>query len=264
GDKERDFWDEEIPGFCLRIREGGSRKFFYRYRIGDKQRRISLGPATSQTVTDARARAARYSRQVADGGDPALDKAIARAEAEHTVGSLIADYLKFREPNMKGRSYEEIERHLNINAKSLHDYPITKVAQSDIAKLLNGIDGERGPVAANRTRSSLSAFFGWVLGEGTPLPAGNPVSYTNKREEKSRERVLTHSELKRIWEACNGDEYGAIVKLLMLTGQRREEIAALRCSEINEREDQIELPGDRTKNGRPHIVPLSDAAKEIL
>ena len=126
---------------------------------------------------------------------------------------------------------------------------------SDIAK-------EKGDVTANRVRSSLCGFFGWIIREGVRLPEGNVASYTNKREEGSRDRVLTDGELGLIWNACLDDDYGAILKLLMLTGQRANEIAQLRWNEVHDQ--QIVLPAERTKNARSHVIPLSEAAKGIL
>jgi integrase len=261
GKADVEFFDEDLTGFGLRIRTG-SRKFVFRYRSGGTYRRLSLGPATPETVGPARKRAAELALEVAAGKDPALAKEVAKQEAEHTFGSQVALYLKAREPEMRPHPFGEVQRHLTNHAAALHKLPIKSVAQENIAKLLNEVEVERGPVSANRTRTSLSAFFNWVLSEGIRLPEGNPVEHTRKREEQSRDRVLTHDELKRVWTACEGDHFGAIVKLLMLTGQRREEIAGLRCVEV--KDDQIELPQERTKNGREHIVPLSDAAKAIL
>jgi integrase len=90
----------------------------------------------------------------------------------------------------------------------------------------------------------------------------NPVIGTEKNKELSRDRVLTPSELRLIWNALGTDQYGAIVKLLMLTGQRESEIGRLRREELGDA--QIILPSDRTKNGRPHVVPLASAALGII
>jgi integrase len=76
--------------------------------------------------------------------------------------------------------------------------------------------------------------------------------------------VLSEAELVAIWRACGEDDHGWILRLLILTGQRKTEIAALERLEIDSGTTQIELPGERTKNGRPHIIPLSDQAREIL
>jgi integrase len=144
------------------------------------------------------------------------------------------------------------------------------VTQRNIANLLNDIAAASGDVSANRVRAVLTAFFGWVIREGIRMPEGNIAGNTNVREERPRDRVLTDDELRKIWVAAGEDSrgrggresYGNVVKLLMLTGQRRDEIGALQWAEIVG--DKIELPAARTKNARTHTVPLSDAAQEIL
>jgi integrase len=100
------------------------------------------------------------------------------------------------------------------------------------------------------------------MGEGLAL--GNPVIGTNRRAEKSRDRVLTAPELSTIWHALQGDDYGVIIKLLMLTGQRAGEIGGLRWSEIDFEREVISLPGERTKNGRPHDIPMARTVLELL
>jgi integrase len=148
------------------------------------------------------------------------------------------------------------------HAKPLHNIPVGAVGQRNIASLLNEIAKDTGNVTANRVRASLCAFLGWAIREGIKLPEGNVASYTNKRDEKSRERVLTGAELKKIWKSCLDDDYGAVLKLLMLTGQRANEMGDLRWGEVDD--EQILLPAERTKNGRAHIIPLSEPAKAIL
>jgi integrase len=128
--------------------------------------------------------------------------------------------------------------------------------------LLNTLAKDVGNVTANRVRGSLCSLFGWVIREGVRLPEGNVASYTNKRQERARDRVLSDGELRAIWTACPDDDYGAILKLLMLTAQRANEIAELRWDEVHD--EQIVLPAERTKNKRPQIIPLSEPAKAIL
>jgi integrase len=269
GETERDFWDEELTGFGVRVREG-SRKFFFRYRFGGARKRIALGPATSETVTQARKTAAALGHRVALGEDPALTREVARKNADLTFGSLVEKYLTMK--NEEGSWSEGWARRtdvfLNDYSAGLHKLPVQSVTQDVIANALNDAAKGHGEVTANRYRAALSAFFSWVLGEGIRLPEGHPVEHTRKRKEQARDRVLSHAELKRIWNACADDDYGSIVKLVMLTACRREEIGALRCKEIKDdplqRGQVLHLDGDRIKNGRDHIVPLSDAALAIL
>jgi integrase len=122
---------------------------------------------------------------------------------------------------------------------------------------------QSGPAAADKARADLSALFTWAMREG--LVEANPVIATNTAtENKARDRVLTNSELTGIWRALGEDHYSSIVRLLILTGQRRDEIAALRWSEVNTAKRLICFEGARTKNSLPHDVPLSDATLAII
>jgi integrase len=262
GSNDHVWWDDDITGLGIRLRAGGTRNWIYRYRVGSKQRSLILGSAKSVPLSVVRKNASTLEARVRLGEDPALDRQNARLEADNTFGVLAAQYLEIGKSKWRPGTYKEIERHLNKYASSLHRVPITAVSLRSVANLLNTVAKESGDVTANRVRASLSALFGWTIKEGIRLPEGNVASYTNKREEKSRERVLSNAELKAIWIACPNDEFGTVVKLLALTGQRRTEIGALRCDEVHD--DQIVLPANRTKNKRAHVVPLSDAARATL
>jgi integrase len=124
------------------------------------------------------------------------------------------------------------------------------------------VASEKGGPTANRMRATLSKFFGWAIQEGL-LDGANPVIGTNQQTERSRDRVLSGDELRQIWNALDGHSaYAAIVRILMLTGARANEIGGLRWSEIVG--DKIVLPGARTKNGREHIIPLTVAVRALL
>jgi integrase len=125
------------------------------------------------------------------------------------------------------------------------------------------ITADNGPVACNRARSTLSKLYAWAIGEG--LCDANPVVGTNKRDENGpRERSLSNAEVAQVWLAAPDDDYGRILKLLLLTGCRRAEIGDLKWSEIDLEARTITLPGERTKNGQQHVVPLADSAIAIL
>jgi integrase len=270
GKTDVEFWDEKLRGFGARVRPG-SCKFFYWYRIGGIKRRMTLGPATVETVDKVRDQVGKLIARVALGEDPALDKEKQQQQAGVLVGSQVALFLERQKREWKPATYAEAQRYLTRTAAPLHKLPVTGVTQARVVELLDEIAENSGDVSANRARSALSHFFNWVQKRGIELPNGNPVQHAEKRSEKSRERVLTDDELRTIWNACGDDDYGAIVKLLMLTGQRRDEIARLSYAEIRDaRPDlqhgqfQIELSGERTKNGEAHIIPLADAALNIL
>jgi integrase len=262
GSSDYVWWDERVAGFGIRLRAGGSRTWIYRYRIGSKQRSVILGSATSVPLAVARKNASTLEARIRLGEDPALDRQNAKLEADNTFGVLAGQYLEARKSEWRASTYKDNKRYLVKYSKPLHSVPITTVSQRNVVNLLNGIAKDAGNTAANRLRATLGAFFGWVIREGIRLPEGNVASHTNKREEKSRERVLSDAELKAIWNACPDDDFGAAVKLLILTGQRRTEIGSLRWDEVGD--DEITLAASRTKNSRAHVVPLSNQAKAIL
>jgi len=260
GKKEAIFFDDDIPGFGLRLREGGSRSFVFQYKLGDKHRRMALGKATALNLAEIRKLALQHYASVRRGEDPAADKAEAVRQVAETLGPCLEQYLDALRKRLRPRSFKEIERHLAKHAKPRHQIQLAKIARRDVAALHVALTNSAGARTANLVRSSVSAFFTWAMQQG--LAESNPVIGTGKNDEKSRDRVLTPAELRLIWNALDDDQHGACIKLLALTGQRLNEIGSLRWSEIHDGE--IILPPERTKNGRPHVLPLSEAAAGII
>jgi integrase len=196
--------------------------------------------------------------------DPAAERREAIAKASDApLGTVVDRFLTRQERRLRPSGYSATKRYLKELWKPLHALHLTNISRADVAARLGGIAGENGPIAADRTRAAFSAFFTWAIREG--LCEINPVVGTNKAAElKSRKRVLTDEELKIIWQAAPESDYGRIVRLLILTGQRREEIGGLRWPEVDTAKRVIRLPGDRTKNHRDHNVPLTKAALAIL
>jgi integrase len=176
---------------------------------------------------------------------------------------VLTQYLERKRSALKPKSIVEITRHLQVQAKPLHNLNLKDINRRTIAQLLGEIEERSGPVARNRVRTSLSAMFGWSIREG--LTELNPVSGTGKADEgPSRDRVLTEGELKSILKALSTDPFSEIIRLLVLTGQRRNEIGGLMWNEIDLNRGLICLPADRVKNNRNHEVPISRQVKEIL
>jgi integrase len=254
--------DGTVPGLALRLRASGSRTWIFSYRIGSKQRRIALGSATVLGVAEARRRATQLYANVKLGNDPAERKAEAKLRAVETVEAMVPVFLARQKERLRPRSFIGVERHLLTHAKRLHHLPLTNVTRRDVATVLSSLAGELSGATVNRARSSLSSFFAWCIREG--LIEANPVVFTERREEADRTRLISDTELHEIWSALRADAYGDIVRLLLLTGARREEIGALRWSEIDFEQSRITLPSARTKNKRPHEIFLNDTALAIL
>jgi integrase len=253
--------DSETPGLYLRVRVGGSRSFIIQWRQGQFQRRSTIGKVGILSVDEARKKARKALVGIDDGHDPVAAKAKARVDDKQIFETLARQYLERRVEDMKPRTFEGCRLHLLKHFKPLHRLPLRKIDRGVVAAELRTIAKERGAFAADRSRSTLSAFFAWAIGEG--VVETNPVTGTNKAsKDVSRERVLSDAELVAIWNAAPDGDFGKIAKLLMLTGQRRDEIADLRWPEIVD--DVIALPKERTKNSRPHDVPLSPQALAVL
>src|SRR5262249_34248982 len=262
GVADKVFFDEDLPGFGLRVRASGVHSWMVQYAIAGRTRRMVLGLLTALDPGKARTTAKDLLAEVRLGHDPAAEKDRARAAAAETFGALLPRFLERQRTRLKPRSYVETERHLTKHAKPLHGSPIEAVTRRAIAGRLAEIEKHNGPAARNRVRASLSAYFTWAAKEG--YVDANPVAFTNKAEEKARERVLSDEELRIIWLAADDSQFGAIVKLLMLTGARRSEIGGLTWDELSSSLPLITLPPTRTKNAREHLIPLSEPALAIL
>jgi integrase len=264
GKSEAFFWDHDVPGFALRLRAGGSRVWVLQHRVGRRQRRITIGSAKAISPADARATAAKLYARIKLGEDPTALKARAVAAQGDTFAAALDLYLARQRQSLRPRSFAEVLRHLATHAKPLHNMPLVEIDRRHVAKVLAGLGETSGPTAANQVRTSLSAFFTWCAREG--LADANPATHTNKFVTAgARERVLSDDELRAIWVA-SGDarQYGVIIKLLTLTACRREEIGALRWSEVDIDQAIISLPSARTKNAKPFDVPLSATALAVL
>jgi integrase len=258
------FFDDKVPGFGIRQRAGGSQTWVFQYKIGSMQQRLVLGKASAMKPEAARKIAERHHAAVKDGRNPAVERNTRTAQAANTFGNLVHQYLEFKQGMLRPRSLVEVRRHLDVNAKPLHRLPVVAIDKTLVAHRIKDIAKNNGVVTANRMRACLSALFTWAMKE-TDFVETNPVINTHKAgQEKPRDRVLENVELKIIWNALADDEYGTIVKLLVLTGQRRNEIAGLRWSEIDFERDRIALPADRTKNKQAHHVPMSNSVRQLL
>jgi integrase len=257
------YFDERLPGFGLRVRKTGSHTWMIKYTFGGRVRRMALGSYPALDPGKAFDTARDLLAQVRVGRDPAAEKAAARVRAAETFGTLLPRFLEHQSADLKPRSYQEVKRHLVVHAKPLHGLAVEGIARRIISDRLAAIEKRSGPVARNRVRASLSGYFTWLAREG--YIDSNPVAFTVKASENDpRERVPSDDELRTIWRALNGDQYGAILNLLMLTGARRDEIGGLRWSEIDLDQAIITLGPERTKIRKEHTIPLSKPALAIL
>jgi integrase len=273
-------WDDDLPGFGIRLREGGSRNWVFQYALGEKQRRMSIGSAKANglPLVKARETATALHAKVRLGQDPAGHKAEGQQRAVETFEAIGRKFLTYQKAELRPDSYRHVERHILKDAKQLHCLQLAGINRRAISPVIDAIAARGAKVAANRARATLSHFWSWAIERG--YVEHNPLIGMSAYDEAPRDRVLSDDELRVIWTEAGDDQYGSIVKLLMLSGQRADEMASLRRSEIGKVEvsksringielpaftvDAIELPAGRTKNKRPHIVPLSKPALAII
>jgi integrase len=251
--------DAVVQGFGVRRQKEGA-YYYLRFRKNGAQYMKSIGRHGSPWTPDTARNEAKRLLGLAVGGDDPFAKPL----LTESFGHEVTRYLERKRQGMKPRAFEEVERHLTNHAAPLHRLRLGEIDRRVIAQRLGEIETASGPVARNRVRSSLSAFFSWAVTEG--LIDANPVQGTAKLDEGgSRERTLTSDELKELWAILDAEpnaQFADITRLLLLTGQRREEIGGLRWSEIER--GLIVLPPERTKNSRQHEIPLSRQAKAII
>jgi integrase len=256
---------DDFPGLGLRFR-GKQRSWVFQWSTGvgatRKSGRLKLGVYPALSPTKAREIAEELHAKVTLGHDPAAEKRQRVADNADTLGLLIGDHLKVLKSKIKPHTFNEVARYLERYASGLHRIPLAKVDRKTVAKFLDSVAEDHGKIAANRARSALSNLFQWGMKKGRC--ESNVVLGTEVHDENQRDRWLNDDELRSVWNALDSDDYSDIVRLLVLTGQRRSEIADLRWSEINFDENTISLLGDRVKNGRAHQIPMSGAVRDIL
>ena len=260
GVKDRIFFDDDVPGFGVRLRESGKRSWIFQYKMAGATRRLALGEVAAIPLPQARKTASELHARVRLGFDPSSEKRERISNAADTFGALSKKFLD--QYQARPATVSETTRHLLKYAAPLHSRPVNAIEQRDVAELLHRLDRDSGTVTRNRVRSTLSQLFAWAMSEG--LATANPVIGTKRSAETSRERVLTDSELRRVWCALNGNSFSQVVRMLILTGQRRNEIAQLKWSEVDLEARTITLSAERTKNKRPHVVPLAAKAAALL
>lgn len=267
GKAEAFYWDADLTGFGVRALAGGKRVWFTQYRTATgRTRRESLGDLKVVKPDEARAVARSKLAAVQLGADPQGDARAARQAI--TTKELLDAYLNAAKTRQRDRSYVETERALMKHALPLHQLKAFEVGRREIVDLLGNIAASSGPVSANRVRAHLSAAWTWAIRAGQ-FDGDNPVARTPMpAAERARSRVLSDDELRLIWRSANtGRDYHRIVRLLMLTAARREEVGGMASAELTLVDDlptAWTVPPERSKNGRELELPLTQLAVDQL
>lgn len=254
-----EYLDATVPGLRLRIGVTGTKTFVLRKRIAGKNRNLTLGRFGERlTVAEARKKARQILSDVELKADPAaaLPKPQRRVVHEHTLNALWPAY---RQSKAHLRTIGEVERIFKQHIlPEFGDRAADGITRSEITRFIDRI-GKRTPVMARNVLSQFSAFYSWALPRLDRLP-GNPCRDAGRPPKpKSRERVLADNEIGALWHVLEGEghPFGPAIKLLLLTGQRRNEVFEAERSEFDLDKKVWTIPAARAKNGVAHLVPLS-------
>jgi len=263
GQRETFAWDTELPGFGLRL-QGQRRTYIAQYRANGRTRRVKLGAAETLSPTQAREGARRMLARVALGHDPQAEKQAKRAAAEHTFAHVAGAYLAAKQGELRPASFRITKLYLTGDYfRPLHARGVAEITHPDIAARLSAITRNHSAHTASAARRAISALFRWTMEEGWTQT--NPVIGTRRPQEAAaRDRVLLDSELAGVWRACGDDDFGKIVRLLILLGSRRQEIGGMRWSEFDLNAGTWTLPKERSKNHRAHTITLPPVALDII
>lgn len=288
-----EYFDATLPGFGVRVAgptsrsPEGRKSWVLFYRHGGEQKRLTIEPGyPALSLADARKRAGDALALLSKGTDPAAEKAETKAAAARkpdTVENVVAEFIK-RHLEGKRRAERYItETRRNFDNHVLprwRDRDIASITRRDVIELLDAIvdngtkvrdaDGavrhvKGGPIAANRVLAAVRALLNWALRRG--LIETTPAALVERPgEETRRERTLSADELRFVWHAAGSLGYpmGAFFRMVMLTGQRREEVATMAWADVDLDENVWTIPAEVTKAGRAHAVPLAPAAVDLL
>ncbi len=260
-------WDDLLPGFCLRV---GKRRstFTVTTRIDRQQRRFKVGTTATMKLSEARDAARDILRDAAKDVDPKEAEKEAKREATRTRARTFRAVAKeFMAARSGLRSAAELQRKLDIDILPvIGDTAVAKIDRADIRELLRD-KAATSPVASNRLLSLIRSILRFAFKED--YVKANVADAIDQLPEVSRDRFLSEPEIKLFWNTLsNGVDLApatrACLKFLLITGQRRSEAAGAKWSEFDFAKDQWLIPAERTKNGLPHIVPLSDLATDLL
>ncbi len=265
--------DRTLPGtFGIRVTRKGAKSWVIMYRTLDaakgkiQQKRLKIGSYPAMSLAEARKAARDTLLDVSKGTDPAKVKQAARAEllGAITFGDALNQFID-KYAKRETRGWKETSRVFDKYVKpDLGDYRLDAVTTLQIRDLVEA-KAETAPYMANRMLAYLRKFFNWAsereMVDASPVSAIKPPG-----KENARDRILNDGEIRLAWNAFDkmGWPFGHAFTLLLITGQRRDEVTKMRWKDIDEKECLWTLPREATKADRLHEVPLSDLAVEIL
>lgn len=261
GARRYDVHDMLCPGLSVRVGKQGQKTFTVKYRYGLKQRRLRLGVHPRISLAQAREKALDALRAVDEGTDPAA----CRRQLSTRVANVCEDFIR-QHARPRNSSWREAERILQRELVAAHGQrDIRDIKRAHVIELMDAAIERGSAYQANRILSHVRKLLNWSLERGI-IDATPIAGLKAPTRERSRDRVLDDHEITAVLHACAGDvyPYRQFSPMLLATAQRRGEVAAMRWSEIDTAAKTWVIPAERSKNGKPHVVPLNDFALALL
>jgi integrase len=270
--KDRYLWDKSPAGFGVRIRPSGTKTFIYAYRPRggrrDSKKRLVIGQYGNITLDQARKIAQEAAGQVAAGRDPMEERQAARKalKRQKLTVQIVANQFVEEYAKPRNRTWGEYDRILTYYVRpKIGDRSIHSLTKADINSFLATIGKENGRPMADHVLAVLRKMMNWheVRDDEFRSPIVKGMALTSPSQMK-RDRFLTDDEIRAVWKALEKEPYpfGPLVKLLFLTAQRREDVAAAQWVELQD--GHWLVPSIRYKSVKPHLVPLAAAAQEVI
>jgi integrase len=267
-DERQEIADAYLRNLYLVVQaKTGAKSWAVRYRFHGQSRKLTLGSFPAIDLKAARELGAKALRAVAEGHDPAREKVLARITEPDTIEAVAAQFIERHCQRVnRPKTIYETERLLNRHVlPRWRGRPIASIARRDVLNVLDRVIDSGAPIEANRTLAAVRKLFNWALSRD--IIAASPCAGVKPpAAEQSRDRVLSDDELRNVWgaSAAVGWPLGPIVQMLILTGQRRDEVGRMAWSELDLKARLWTLPRERVKTNQAHEVPLSDAAVTVL
>src|SRR5918993_5779584 len=262
------WWDQDLKGFGLKLTPAGRKVFLVQYRpAGDRgnPRKYTIEELGSVTPHQARIEAQRVLAERAAGRDPQSEKQISKRRiASEQVTNLVQEFLARHAA--QNRTAAETIRIMNREVLPYWgSWTVGEVRKRDVIALLDRVRERGSPIMANRVLAAGRKFFNWCIGRGI-LEMSPCSGITAPAREQPRHRVLSDEELSLVLEAARqiSFPFGSIVKVLALTGQRRDEVGRMAWEHLDFSRQLWVIPGEHAKNGRPHLVQLSAPVLALL
>jgi integrase len=268
----REVPDALLPGLYFIVQTSGAKSWAVRYRANGRPKKHTIGSYPKIKLGDARELARAALRSAAEGNDPAAAKVEARRLAEtgldraDLVGVVFEEFDKRHLSKLRPSTAKEIRRLFERRIlPKWRKRRMSEVSKRDVLAILDSMVASGAPISANRCLAAMTNFFNWSVARDI-LPIAPTHGVKKPTVQRSRSRVLTDDELRLAWLAAAdiGWPFGQIVRLLILTGARREEVAAMPESELDISRQLWTLAANRAKNHLEHEVHLSSRALAVL